>query len=469
VCNHYSVIERLLLVTADSWKPQKKESVMKRCVLIGSGIILSIFIFLAACASAASISGTVSYNGSQSGSIVVAAFTYPLTCSGPYDADPNPYSLVELETLGNYTIPNLPDGTYYLVSVIFTDGLEGDLQATDPWAMYDGCDNITPIVLTGGVGATGKNMLLVDGSVDAPNPFYSTYYIIAHSAHDYWGYSMEIYVDDSSHNATAVSVTGPGISGGTASLEYNSSEGRWDSSNTGKLAFTESPMTPPLTYFIDITDSSGTTQHEAVIQGYVEVFASNLSPGGNQVVTENPVFNWTGVEGDYTYEIRLDSSNWHKNNLTETSIAYDGSPLIPGTNYEWHVNVTDQYNNVSYAFANFVYQPSQQVPPDVTTVISSDVTAKSATLWGLIGPNNDSTTYYFEYGPTNSYGSISPEVSGLTDNSTELVSVVISSLSPGTIYHYRVVAYNTGGISYGDDLTFTTRSGVLVPIFLLLE
>ena len=335
---------------------------MRKYHLTGLGFMFSIFGFFVSFASAASISGTVTYEGSQSGSIVVAAFNYSLTCSGPYAADPNPYNIVELETFGNYTIPDLPDGTYYLASVIFTDGLDGDLQATDPWAIYGCGDTPTPIVISGGIPATDKDMDLVDGTDDVPNPFYSTYYIIAHSAHDSGGYWMEIYVDDSSHNATAVSVTGPGISGGPADLEYNSSEGRWDSSNTGNLAFTESPLTPlPLTYDVAITDGSGTAYHEVVIQGYVEVFASSLSPGGGQVVTGNPVFSWTGVEGGYTYEIRLDTKNWYKNNLTETSIAYDGPPLVPGTNYEWHVNVVDQDNNVAYSFANFVYQPTQQL------------------------------------------------------------------------------------------------------------
>jgi len=430
-------------------------------------ILVLVFGFFKSEVFAASISGTISYSGSQTGSILVAAFDSPISC-GAVNPPEDPYT-AELDTIGSYTISNLPDGTYYLAAVIFTSGLEGDIQATDPWAIYNGCDNVIPVVINGGVNATGKNMTLVDGTEEEPNPFYSLYYIHGNSAHDASGYWMEIRVDDAGHILTAVSITGPGIDG-THYLGYNSPAGRWDSFSTGKVAFTLSPLpSPPYTYNVAITDDSGTTYHEVIVYGYVEVFATNLSPSGGQSISENPVFTWTGVGGNYTYELHLDSTDWHKHNLTETSIVYDGEPLTPGTMYEWHVNVADQYDNIAYSFASFIYQPSQQVPPDVTTVISSDITAKSATLWGLIGPNNDSTTYYFEYGPTNSYGSITPEVSGLTGNSTELVSAVISSLSPGTLYHYRVVAYNAGGISYGDDLTFTTRSGVLVPIFLLLE
>jgi len=229
------------------------------------------------------------------------------------------------------------------------DGLEGDLQATDPWAIYDGCDSITPVVISGGLGTTDKDMALVDGTEEEPNPFYSTYYIIAHSARDSSGYWMEIFVDDSSHNATAVSVTGPAIAG-SADLTYNPTESRWDSYTTGHIAYTTFPLKPPLTYGVAITDSTGTTNHEVVIQGYIEMFANNLSPDGIQVLAESLVFNWIGVEGDYTYEIHLDSTNWHKHNLTETSISYDGSPLVSGTNYDWHVNVIDQYDNVAYSY-----------------------------------------------------------------------------------------------------------------------
>jgi hypothetical protein len=440
---------------------------MKKNLLHLIILIYSVSAFLLPSAFAASISGSVSYEGSQSGSIVVAVFLSPFSCEGQNSVDP--YDMVELESLGDYTLSGLSDGNYYLAAVILTDGLEGDLQATDPWAVYDGCDNITPVVISNGTDVSVKNMVLVDGTQGNPNPFYSTYYVFGYSAHDISGYWIEIYVEDFDHNATAVSVTGPGIAG-TADLAYNPSEERWDTSSSSKLAFTGSPLTPlPLTYDVAITDGSGTIYSQVIIYDYIEVFASNLTPGGGQSVTENPVFSWTGVGGDYTYEIHLDRTDWHKHNLTSTSILYDGVPLTPDTTYEWHVNVADQHDNISYAFATFVYQPAQQEPPGATTVVPSKITSSTATLWGLITPNNDSTTYYFEYGPTGSYGYTTSEISGLTGSNTELISAVINGLSPGTLYHYRVVAYNTGGISYGDDLIFTTNSVILSPILLLLD
>ena len=36
------------------------------------------------------------------------------------------------------------------------------------------------------------------------------------------------------------------------------------------------------------------------------------------------------------------------------------------------------------------------------------------------------------------------------------VSILLQNLSPGTTYHYRLVATNGGGTAYGADGTFTT-------------
>ena len=49
-----------------------------------------------------------------------------------------------------------------------------------------------------------------------------------------------------------------------------------------------------------------------------------------------------------------------------------------------------------------------------------------------------------------------------TNNSPVAVANLISSLSPGTTYHYRLVGSNSGGTSLGNDLTFTTS--VAAPV-----
>ena len=69
------------------------------------------------------------------------------------------------------------------------------------------------------------------------------------------------------------------------------------------------------------------------------------------------------------------------------------------------------------------------------------------------------TTYRFEYGTTVAYGLTTaalPEGRSLGGNSYVPVSGVLGGLAPETEYHYRVVASNGHGTTYGRDRTFRT-------------
>jgi hypothetical protein len=93
--------------------------------------------------------------------------------------------------------------------------------------------------------------------------------------------------------------------------------------------------------------------------------------------------------------------------------------------------------------------------PIATTGPATSVTSASATLNGTVNPNGSTTTYYFEYGLTQSYGSTTTETdigSGTYDIG---VSAGITISDPIASYHYRLVATNTFGTVYGADMTFT--------------
>ncbi len=63
---------------------------------------------------------------------------------------------------------------------------------------------------------------------------------------------------------------------------------------------------------------------------------------------------------------------------------------------------------------------------------------------------------WFQYGLTTSYGS---ETAHQPKTSTGAFSASISSLTPGTLYHFRAAASNSAGTSYGSDKTFYTLPG----------
>jgi hypothetical protein len=95
-------------------------------------------------------------------------------------------------------------------------------------------------------------------------------------------------------------------------------------------------------------------------------------------------------------------------------------------------------------------------PPVVTTNPATNITASSARLNATLDPHGLSTTVYFQYGTTTSYGSRTPNQIK-TGNNYLNVLAGISGLAPHTTYHFRVVASNTGGTRNGADRTLRTQ------------
>jgi hypothetical protein len=94
--------------------------------------------------------------------------------------------------------------------------------------------------------------------------------------------------------------------------------------------------------------------------------------------------------------------------------------------------------------------------PDVTGTSTTDVTYSSALLKATVHPQGHETTYYFEYGQTEAYGTQTAQASAGNDDNAHPVNVPVSGLHASTTYHYRVVATNSGGTTRGPDKTFTT-------------
>jgi hypothetical protein len=106
-------------------------------------------------------------------------------------------------------------------------------------------------------------------------------------------------------------------------------------------------------------------------------------------------------------------------------------------------------------FALFVFavsQPASAAAPTATTQAASSITSTSAQLNSYVNPNGASTTIYFQYGLTTSYGSTT--TSGSIGTSAGNYGTTVSGLTANTLYHFRIVAYNSGGTNYGGDLTF---------------
>lgn len=106
--------------------------------------------------------------------------------------------------------------------------------------------------------------------------------------------------------------------------------------------------------------------------------------------------------------------------------------------------------------ATVVGVASAATSPSVITGGTSGVHQTSANLHGTVNPNGASTTYYFQFGLTTAYGTSGAMRSAGSGTTAVAASETASHLTPGTTYHYRLVATNKSGTSLGADRTFRT-------------
>ena len=128
--------------------------------------------------------------------------------------------------------------------------------------------------------------------------------------------------------------------------------------------------------------------------------------------------------------------------------------LEPNTLYHFRVVGVSAGGTIYGADLTFT---TSLLQPDVVTMSATGITTTGAKLNGTVDANNSPSTVSFDYGLTATYGSIVTATPGsVTGNTPVPVYAVITGLLPNTLYHYQVIAYNSGGMTFGNDLTFTT-------------
>ena len=100
--------------------------------------------------------------------------------------------------------------------------------------------------------------------------------------------------------------------------------------------------------------------------------------------------------------------------------------------------------------------------PSGNTQPATNVTTTEATLNAKGSPNGTPTEYWFQYGTTTAYGSQTPVRDAGSGTTVQTYSERVSGLTPGKIYHYRVVARQGSSTYYGSDQLFATQCGASV-------
>jgi hypothetical protein len=166
-----------------------------------------------------------------------------------------------------------------------------------------------------------------------------------------------------------------------------------------------------------------------------------------------------------TYHFEYGTSTGYGQSTPNSSVAIGGNVVLvnaavtgltPGTLYHFRLVATNSGGPASGNDASAPTNVSSVPAPTVATTPAASPTTTGAQLNGIVNPNGFSTTSHFEYGATAGYGLTTP-VKNLGAGLTAVaVSAAVSGLSAGTLYHYRLVAQNSGGTARGVDTTFAT-------------
>lgn len=96
--------------------------------------------------------------------------------------------------------------------------------------------------------------------------------------------------------------------------------------------------------------------------------------------------------------------------------------------------------------------------PTATTSAATSVHTTDAQLSAQVNPQGLPTTVSFQYGTSSAYGASTTAQSVGSGRSSQAISAALSGLAPMTTVHYRVVAVNAAGSTFGADMTFTTSA-----------
>jgi chitodextrinase len=213
--------------------------------------------------------------------------------------------------------------------------------------------------------------------------------------------------------------------------------------------------------YVQAADAAGLTGNSQEISVTVDNTAPSTpgTPTATSILQDRLTLSWapsTDTLSSVSYRITRDGTAL---TATPTTATFTDSGLAPNRSYSYTIAAIDAAGNTSAA-SSALSAKTLPLAPVVSAPAASALTSTSATLSGPVDPSGASTAAWFEYGTTAAYGSITTSVN-LTAAAT--ISTPITSLLPATLYHFRIVAQNAGGKSYGPDQTLTTLTEILPP------
>jgi hypothetical protein len=92
--------------------------------------------------------------------------------------------------------------------------------------------------------------------------------------------------------------------------------------------------------------------------------------------------------------------------------------------------------------------------PAAETLPASDMLNDMATLNGTVNPNGAETWAWLEWGTNSAYGNSTAMVDAGSGTNAVPMGAAVTGLVQNLVYHYRIAASNSFGITYGGDEIF---------------
>jgi hypothetical protein len=129
--------------------------------------------------------------------------------------------------------------------------------------------------------------------------------------------------------------------------------------------------------------------------------------------------------------------------------------LVKDTTYYYRLTASNAVGTASTSINSFKTLAKEM--PVVTILPDSFRGDTYTTLNGTVNPKGLETSYYFEYGFTSAFGSVTATESAGSAEGVIAVPAGITGLIPDTVYVYRLVAANESGTAYSANQTLITN------------
>lgn len=137
------------------------------------------------------------------------------------------------------------------------------------------------------------------------------------------------------------------------------------------------------------------------------------------------------------------------------AVAATATALIPGTIYHYRLLATNGAGTT--VGADHTFKTAGNPPPVVATGPATQVRKNSVTVTGVVIPNNQATTYFFQWGTSTAYGQQTLAAAVAAGPTPVTVTATITGLEARRIFHYRIVAlHGNTPEQAGNDASFMT-------------